>query len=115
MSLSILIRKLFENLIIDILRKKYGTADISLYYNPNKGRFQDFFILLKNLDSKKDNFHYITTNLDSSQIKKINRYRETGNSGAHSIDVDHTVDQIYKDKENINYSVQLLLRILQNI
>jgi len=114
MSLSILIRKLLENLIIDILRKKYGTEGLSLYYDTYRGRFQDFSVLLRNLDSKKEDFHYITSELDSS-IRKINRFRETGNSGAHSIDVNLTINQISKDKDDINYIVQFLLRILQNI
>ena len=115
MSLSILIRKLLENLIIDILRKKYGTRDLQLYYDSSRGRFHDFSVLLKNLDSKKEEFHYITSNLDKSSIQRINKYRAAGNSGAHSIDVNLTIDQISKDKDDINYSVQFLLRILQNI
>jgi len=114
MPLSILIRKLLENLIIDILRKKYGTEGLSLYYDTSRGRFQDFSVLLRNLDSKKEEFHYVTPNLDSS-IRKINQFRETGNSGAHSIDVNLTINQISKDKDDINYLVQFLLRILQNI
>jgi hypothetical protein len=115
MSLSILIRKLLENLIIDILRKRYGTADLSLYYDTSRRRFHDFSFLLKNLDSKKEDFRYISAELDSALIRKINRYRETGNSGAHSIDVSLTIDQISKDKDEINYLVHFLLRILQNI
>lgn len=115
MSLSILIRKLLENLIIDILRKKYSTQVMSLYYDTSRGRFHDFSVLPKNLDSRKGEFQYITQNLDKSLIQKINQYRETGNSGAHSIDVNLTINQIAKDKDNINYLVQLLLRTLQNI
>lgn len=115
MSLSILIRKLLENLIIDILRKKYGTAELSLYYDTSRGRFHDFSVLLRNLDSKKNDFKYITSELDSSLIRRIDQYRETGNSGAHSIDIDLSIDQISKDKDEINYLVQFLLRILKNI
>lgn len=117
MSLSILIRKLLENLIIDILRKKYGTPGLALYYDTSRRRFHDFSLLLKNLDLKKEDFLYITQNLDKSLIQKINLYRETGNSGAHSIDVNLTIDQISKDKDkdNINYLVQFLVRTLQNI
>jgi hypothetical protein len=115
MSLSILIRKLLENLIIDILRKKYGTQELSLYYDKSRRRFHDFSLLLTNLDSKKEDFLYITPNLDKSLLGKINQYRETGNSGAHSIDINLTMDRISKEKNDINYSVQLLLRILQQL
>ena len=115
MALWILIRKLLENLIIDILRKKYSTGNLSLYYDVSRGRFHDFSVLLVNLEGKKEDFRYITPNLDKSLIQKINKYRETGNSGAHSIDVNLSIDEIAKDKDNINYITQLLLRILQNI
>jgi hypothetical protein len=37
-SLAVLIRKIFENLIIDILRKKYGTKELTLYYDPSRRR-----------------------------------------------------------------------------
>jgi len=114
-SLPILIRKLLENLIIDILRKRYGRQQVSLYYDTSRRRFHDFSILLQNLDSHKADFHYIAPNLDSSIIRSTNQYRETGNSAAHSIDVNLTVEQISQDKHNINYLVQYLLRILQRL
>lgn len=115
MSLSVLIRKLLENLIIDILRKKYGMSELSLYYDPSKRRFHDFAVLLKNLNSKRVDFNYITSSLDDSFIRDLNRYRETGNSAAHSIDVNLTTEQLRGDKEKVNYIIRLLLRILQNI
>ena len=114
-ALSITVRKLLENLVIDILRKKYGTADLTLYYAPSKHRFQDFSILLKNLDTKKGDFHYISSSLDKSFIDDLNRYRETGNSGAHSIDANLTIEQFTADKSKINHLVQLLLRVFQRL
>lgn len=115
MALSILIRKLLENLVIDILRKKYGTSNLTLYYDPSRRRFNDFSILLQNLDARKSDFHYITSSLDKSFISDLNQYRETGNSGAHSIDANLTVEQFAADKSKINYLVQLLLKIFQRL
>lgn len=115
MALSVLIRKLLENLVIDVLRKKYGTADLELYYDPSKRRFNDFAVLLKNLDSKKADFHYITSSLDKSFISDIDKYRETGNSGAHSIDANLSIEEFKTNKEKINYLVELLLKVYQRI
>lgn len=114
-SLSILVRKLFENLIIDILRKKYKTKRLSLYYDSSKRKFHDFIFLLKNLDERKEDFHYITPNLDRNFIKKINKYRETGNSSAHFIDISLKFEDMKAEKDEINYILQLLIRILMNI
>jgi hypothetical protein len=114
MSLSVLIRKLLENLIIEILRKRYNTSELELYYDTGKRRFHDFSVLVKNLNEKVADFHHITPNLEKS-LKDINEYRETGNAGAHSIDAYLTIEQFRDGKDEINYLVQLLLRILQNI
>jgi hypothetical protein len=115
LSLSVLIRKLLENLLIDILRKRYGTSELALYYDTSKRRFFDFSILLKNFESRQTDFQHITTNLDNRIIGEINSYRETGNSGAHSIDANVKIE-FFKDKRNdLNYLVQFLFRLLKNI
>jgi hypothetical protein len=117
MSLSILIRKLFENLIIDILRKKYGTGptDLPLYYETSKRRFHDFSVLLKNLESKQADFHYISPNINDTFMRELNEYREYGNAGAHSIDVNMKVEYFTGKKEDINHKVRLLIRVFNSI
>lgn len=115
MSLSILIRKLIENLIIDILRKNYGTAQIDFYYNPNRGRFHDFSVLLKKLDEVQTDFHHVTQNLDTTFIRELNDYRETGNSSAHSIDSNISIGEFNSKKDDINNKVKLLIRVFNNI
>lgn len=50
----LIIRKIFENLVIDILRKKYGTVGIVLYYDRSKGRFQPKLRHLYNQKHAKD-------------------------------------------------------------
>jgi hypothetical protein len=114
-SLSILIRKLFENLIIDILRKKYNTTDLNVYYDTSKGRFHDFSVLLKNLDLRQEEFHYVSPNLDSKFIKELNKYRDAGNSSAHSIDVNITIDDFSLKRDDISQKVKFLVRILNNV
>lgn len=115
MSLVVMIRKLLENMIIDILRKKYGTQKLSLYYDASQKRFHDFSILLKQLDAHKTDFHHISPNLNKTLIKKIDKYRVTGNVGAHSIDADLSIDQVYSNKDQVNYIFGILIRILQNL
>lgn len=74
MSLSVLIRKLFENLIINILRKKYGTQDLPKYYDASKRRFHDFSVLLKSLESNISDFHsvspYLVTCVSTKRLHK---------------------------------------------
>lgn len=108
---TVLIRKLLENLVIDILRAKYGTAQLNLYYDPSRRRFHDFAVLLRNLDDNKSDFHHVTTSLNDDFIRDLNEYRETGNAGAHSIDADITIDKL--DKVKLRYLVELLLKVLR--
>lgn len=111
----LLVRKLFENLIIEILRKKYGTSDIDLYYDKSKGRFQSFSTLLDNFEAKMDDFKHIESGFDVSIIRRMNKYRNRCNSAAHSISFDITPGEIDNKKDDINYLVKLLVRILNNI
>ena len=85
-----------------------------MYYNTTKHRFNSFSVLLSSLDDKKEDFHHITREIDIA-IKKINKYRETGNKGAHSIDANLTLDDISRDRDEVIYLIQLLLMILQKI
>ena len=115
LALWVLIRKLFENLIIDILRKQYGTISLDLYFDVSKRKFQSFSVLINNFKLNKNDFIYVTTELDNALINEINEFRETGNSSAHSIDVDLNIDDFTDRKERINYLTQFLFRLLDNI
>lgn len=58
-SVFILLRKIIENLIVDILRAQYSgnnRQNKELYYNISHKRFQDFSVILKNLYDKRDDF-----------------------------------------------------------
>lgn len=115
LALSVLVRKLLENLVIDILRKQYGSKEISLFYDTKRRRFHDFSDLIENLKEKQADFHYVSDSLDNNIIVDIKSYKEKGNSGAHSIDTYTTIEQFKEKQGNLNYLVQLLLRILKNI
>ena len=115
MALSVTVRKLLENLVIDILRKKYSTNHLELYYDTSRRRFQSFSLLLDNLKKKKGEFHYISDSLNSDAIRTLEQYRGTGNAGAHSIDTNLTIEYFADKKDEINYLVNLLMRIFQRL
>jgi len=113
-SLAVLIRKIFENLIIDILRKKYGTKELTLYYDPSRRRFQEFSVVLENFRIKRDDFLHITDKIDMV-IKDIQEFRETGNANAHSIDVMSDTGYYKTKQRTIQFSLLVLIRIYNNI
>lgn len=113
--LSLLLRKILENLLIDIFRKKYGIRNILLYYLPHKRRFHNFSILLSNLESKLPDLRYLSDQLNARLIEKLNAYRERGNESAHSIEFLVTKEDIDSKREEINHLIHLLDNILSKI
>lgn len=91
----ILSRKLVENFLIDILRKKYppSNSGLEIYYIPAQGRFRDLSDLINELDGRKQDFEPDVETVKSI-LELTNHMREKANSGAHSI-------VFYADKNDI--------------
>lgn len=90
----VLSRKLLENLVIDILRAKYGTDRIELYYDTNSRRFQPFYTLVENLESNLADFQHYSDALDDEFIRRLNSFRQTANRGAHSLETNISEGEI---------------------
>jgi len=85
-SVFILARKIIENLIIDILKKKYPERikkNRELYFNTAQGRFKDFGVILKNLKNKKSDF-----GSENKAVEKLyelaKKLKDDANNKAHS-------------------------------
>ena len=112
----ILCRKLIENLLIDLLRKKYGDKSkeaVAIYFNIDEGRFHDFTYLLKNFEDRKDDFK-IDKELVEDFLLLVKPFRKGANSKTHSI-----IFFVHKKEELVGYHiprmVDLLLRLISNI
>jgi hypothetical protein len=115
--MRILIRKLFENLVIDVLRKKYkgGKQDVELYFATARGRFHDFAVLCDNLDGRQADFTSIVSGLDSVFFTKLRPFRVRGNSGAHTIELGVVKADVDAERPDANHVAKLLVRAFQNI
>jgi len=114
-GVSIFSRKLLENLLIDILRKKYGMKNVELFFDTKHRRHHSFNVLLKNFVEGLDDFKIIIPSLDYSFINKINKFRETGNSAAHTLEINIKKEEIDKDKKDLEFVVKTLIRLYKNI
>jgi hypothetical protein len=114
-AVQILSRKFLENLIIDILRKKYTMKNVDLFYNKGFGRFHGFNTLLKNVSDRIDDFTAISPVFDKDFLKLINNFREQGNSSAHTIELKHDRSQIKKQGEEFEYIIKVLVKVYQAI
>ncbi len=112
-STLILCRKLIENLLIDLLRKKFGSntkEDVEIYYNTKDGRFHDFTYLVKNFEERKEEF-LVDKELVEEFVRLVKPFRKGANSKTHSIIhfVGNKEDLI---QFNIGNMADLLMRLM---
>jgi len=107
-TVRILSRKLIENLIIEILRKKFGMQNINLFFNPHEYRFLAFRKLMENLEDKKGDFlPYSQSFNNQSLYQTIEKFIDVGNGAAHSIDEQITKVMVDDLRQDLTYLVQL--------
>ena len=86
-SANILARKIVENLIIDILRKRFPSnskENTSLYYDIDRGRYKDFSRILENLNKKRTEFAIDDRKPVERLVSRANRLKGDANDKAHS-------------------------------
>jgi len=113
-GVQILLRKFLENLIIEILRKKYGIGskeDVEIYYDINNNRFHDFTFLLKNFEEKIEQNDFMGfPAFNKDLIKKISKYRDIANKTTHTLEIDITKDIVDNEKTNIEFLINVLVK-----
>lgn len=114
-STSVLIRTLLENLIISLFRTKHGTQKLDLYYDSSHGRFYEFSILLRNLRDHRADFNSYTSGFDDRFFDFLNKYREHGNSNAHSLEIYVDKKTLEADRDRINHSITVLSNAIKAI
>ena len=80
----ILCRKVIENLIIGLLKKKFP-KNINLYFDTNRGRFRDFSEVLKNLSLNKKSFDPTIHKAIDRLASKASVFRDEANNKTHSL------------------------------
>lgn len=115
----VLVRKLFENLIIDLLRLKYGMGQMDLFYSKDDGGFHNLHRLIKNLEKKLDEFKpYGFFKLEREKESLMNflwKIKDEGNASAHSFGPLLGHKEINALKPSINEYSDLLVRLTQKV
>lgn len=74
----VLVRKLYENLVIDILRAEFGPQRIDLYFNTDRGRHHGLGGLCNNLRDNISNLQHYSRQLDDDLIDRIEEFKVRG-------------------------------------
>jgi len=114
-AVRILTRKLLENLLIDILKKKYYGKDDDKFYNKNDGRFHGFNTLLKNFKEAFEDDSVIAKKELGKLTRILKKFKEEGDINAHSIIVKPEKSEIDREKEHLIYLISALTKIYNDI
>jgi hypothetical protein len=116
-AVLIFCRKLLECLIVDILKKKYGTTDVTIFFDKQNRRYHSFNTLLKEFESRLSDFKVDMPSLESKFIRSISKFREKGNVNAHVLELNDEKDKLEldKNKKELGYIVKVLIRLSNNV
>lgn len=110
----ILARKLLENLLIDVLRRRFGMKDADLFYDKRRRRFHDFGQLLVSLEGCLAELHPVSSSFNRALVRRLDAFRETGNSRAHSIEVQTSQNDVDEARGELENLTRLLLRAYEH-
>lgn len=111
----ILTRKLIENLLIDVLRKKYGTDRIEIYYDLDSSQFRSFYELIEEFKKVQSDFEHYSSEIDDNFIRELNSIRKPSNAEAHSIETDVSDDEMKDYQSTSIYLVKVLFHIRDSL
>jgi len=110
----VLLRTLFENLILRLLRTKFSNDRIDLWYDNEKRKIKDFSLLIKNLKDVKHEFILHAKSFDEKFFTFLDTFREKSNANAHTLEVYLNKDSLDKEKEYMNYCIKLLNAVIED-
>lgn|SRR4030067_2600291 len=114
-AVNLFARKLLENLLIDVLRKRFHTRNIALYFDTTHGIARNFNTLVKNFSDNLADFKTVVSTLDATYVSALNKFRETGNAAAHSLETHITEADLQSKKQDLEFAVKLLVRLFNNV
>ena len=118
-STMVIYRKFLENILIDILRAKYGMENLSAFYIENESRFRGFSELISEFEERVNDFRPYSSRLQfggaEELIKEVKRFRGVANPSAHSIDHSITKEKITEHQSDATQLAEDLLRLKKRI
>jgi hypothetical protein len=112
-SAFIMIRKLIENLLVTILRARYGENQHEIYFDDDSKHFRPLSKLVKEFE--QDSEFYKKLGLEKEHISRVKRFKGIGNYSAHNIIDLPTEKKIQGYKKDANDVIQLLLHLLARV
>lgn len=114
-SAVILYRTLLENLLIELLRSKFGMTRGNLFFDQSRRRFHDLSILINNFRVNVSEFAPYSVALDAGFVQSLNKYRERANASAHHLELGNAQDFLTANKSEMNEVCEILVTAVERI
>lgn len=111
----VLSRKLLENLLIDIIRGEYGVKKLNLYYDADDNRFHSFSTLVKNFSNNIEDFKPYSGAVEQKLVDQIQEIRESGNTDAHSLEIEWTDNEIQEFQDRTRKLAKVLFDLRRKV
>jgi DNA-binding PadR family transcriptional regulator len=111
-GMMVLTRKLFEDMVFQILKTHYAGKQNDMFYHQANGQHYSFDDLLTNLKDGIPTLRMYSRELDQSLVEEIRDLKEEGNSGAHSIRLDFSDEEVDDWSDDATRFTEILYEVL---
>lgn len=101
-------RKLFEHLTYKILMGHFSGEDPDMYFDTDRRRALGFKQLVSNFEDNITLLRQYSRDLDEDVAETVEWFREQGNTGAHSIRVDVSEEELEEKSKEATRAVEIL-------
>jgi hypothetical protein len=108
----VLSRKLFEDIVFEILKTHYAGEDVQMFYNQEDDCHYSFNDLLNNLKDGVPTLRRYSRELDDAFVEEVRDLKNAGNRGAHSIRVNFTDEEVEEWSSDATRMVEVLYDLL---
>ncbi|USZ69405.1 hypothetical protein NGM10_06630 [Halorussus salilacus] len=108
----VLTRKLFEDMVFEILKTHYAGRDVQMFYNQEDDCHYSFNELLNKLKDGVSTLRRYSRELDDAFVEEVRELKNAGNRGAHSIRVDFTDDEVEEWASDATRMFEVLYDVL---
>lgn len=114
-STLVLIRVLFENLLVDLLRLRYGMSRLELFYDKAHHRHHSLSVLLSNIKKNIADFKPYSDAFNGKFLSKIEKFKQRGDASAHILEEEISSKFFKENKDDINYICNLLKMMIEKM
>lgn len=111
----ILTRKLYENLIIEILRMEFGGKEFDLYYNDDIGRHHGLGTLCDNLRDKISELRHYSRQLNDDLVDSIEDFKQPADSQTHAVRIGMSDKELEEMSEEATHITEALWRLREEV